>query len=155
MKYMTEPVRKKGKATEIDKYVGSQIRVRRELLGLSQEKLGDAIGITFQQIQKYENGGNRVSVSRLHDISKILECTLDDFVNGFNGQFRKNGSFEQKPSGKEIETIRTSPPEYMKFYQKTLEIKNEVNRKAAMKSAYLVIDAYVTAEKENVRNNKR
>lgn len=152
---MKKPVHTKGKATEIDKYVGSQIRVRRELLGLSQEKLGDAIGITFQQIQKYENGGNRVSVSRLHDIAQVLECTLDDFVNGFNGNFTKTRNSEQKPSGKDIETIRTSPPEYIKFYQKTLEIKNEVNRKAAMKSAFLVVDAYVTAEKENARNNKR
>ena len=49
----------------IDKYVGSRVRMRRKMLGMSQEKLGDALGITFQQVQKYENGTNRISASRL------------------------------------------------------------------------------------------
>ena len=49
---------------EVDLHVGSQIRLRRRILGISQTKLGDALGLTFQQIQKYENGTNRVSASR-------------------------------------------------------------------------------------------
>ncbi len=57
------PPRKKGKANSIDEYVGAQLRQRRSLLGLSQERLAEQVGITFQQIQKYENGANRVSAS--------------------------------------------------------------------------------------------
>ena len=53
----------------VDKYVGSRVRMRRIMLGMSQEKLGDALGLTFQQIQKYEKGTNRVGASRIQQIS--------------------------------------------------------------------------------------
>src|SRR3982751_6472303 len=56
----------------VDKYVGSRVRMRRIMLGMSQEKLGQALGLTFQQIQKYEKGTNRVGASRLQQISEIL-----------------------------------------------------------------------------------
>ncbi len=56
----------------VDKHVGDRIRVRRTLLGMSQEKLGEALGLTFQQVQKYEKGANRVSASRLVQLAKIL-----------------------------------------------------------------------------------
>jgi transcriptional regulator with XRE-family HTH domain len=57
----------------IDKHVGSRVRMRRMMIGMSQEKLGDAIGVTFQQVQKYEKGTNRVGASRLHQISQTLQ----------------------------------------------------------------------------------
>jgi transcriptional regulator with XRE-family HTH domain len=57
----------------IDKYVGSRIRMRRIMLGMSQEKLGDALGLTFQQVQKYEKGTNRVGASRLQQIADVLQ----------------------------------------------------------------------------------
>jgi transcriptional regulator with XRE-family HTH domain len=60
----------------IDKHVGSRVRMRRMMLGMSQEKLGDALGITFQQVQKYEKGMNRISASRLHHISHVLQVTV-------------------------------------------------------------------------------
>ena len=56
----------------VDKHVGSRIRMRRTLLGMSQEKLGDAVALTFQQIQKYEKGANRVGASRLYQFSRLL-----------------------------------------------------------------------------------
>ena len=59
----------------IDKYVGSRIRMQRLLIGMSQEKLGDALGLTFQQVQKYEKGTNRVGASRLQQISSALGVT--------------------------------------------------------------------------------
>jgi|TARA_Y100001960_G_scaffold53728_1_gene54948 transcriptional regulator with XRE-family HTH domain len=68
----------------IDKYVGSRIRLRRTLLGYSQEKLADALGITFQQVQKYENATNRVGASRLHDISQVLGVSVSYFYDGLN-----------------------------------------------------------------------
>ncbi|MCF8479141.1 MAG: helix-turn-helix transcriptional regulator [Rhodospirillum sp.] len=56
----------------VDVHVGRRLRLRRTLLGMSQEQLANAVGVTFQQIQKYERGSNRVSASRLYDISKVL-----------------------------------------------------------------------------------
>jgi transcriptional regulator with XRE-family HTH domain len=65
-----------------DKYVGSRVRMRRLMLGLSQTKLGDALGLTFQQVQKYEKGTNRVSASRLQQISEILQVEIPFFFEG-------------------------------------------------------------------------
>ena len=58
----------------IDLHVGSRVRMRRMLLGMSQEKLGEALGVTFQQVQKYEKGMNRIGASRLQDMAKILDA---------------------------------------------------------------------------------
>jgi transcriptional regulator with XRE-family HTH domain len=66
----------------IDKYVGSRVRMRRLMLGMSQEKLGDKLGITFQQVQKYEKGTNRVSASRLQAMSDILQVPVPFFFEG-------------------------------------------------------------------------
>jgi transcriptional regulator with XRE-family HTH domain len=66
----------------IDKHVGARVRMRRVLVGLSQEKLGDAMGITFQQIQKYEKGTNRIGASRLQEASKILGVPVNFFFEG-------------------------------------------------------------------------
>ena len=64
----------------IDVHVGRRIRLRRTLLGMSQEKLGEALNITFQQVQKYERGSNRVSASRLWDIAQILDVPISFFL---------------------------------------------------------------------------
>ncbi len=77
-------IKTKGTANEIDRHVGVQIRQRRTLLGLSQEKLADAVGVTFQQIQKYERGTNRVSASRLFNFSKVLDVSLEYFYQGLD-----------------------------------------------------------------------
>lgn len=65
----------------IDVHVGSRIRLRRTLLGMSQERLGNALGLTFQQVQKYERGTNRVGASRLFDISRILDVPIAYFFD--------------------------------------------------------------------------
>jgi transcriptional regulator with XRE-family HTH domain len=69
----------KNVANEIDAHVGSRLRLRRLLLGISQEKLGGALGLTFQQIQKYERGANRVGASRLYDLSIALDVPVSYF----------------------------------------------------------------------------
>ena len=61
-----------GSPNAIDVHVGSRVRLRRTLLGMSQEKLGEAIGLTFQQVQKYERGSNRIGASRLFDLARVL-----------------------------------------------------------------------------------
>ncbi len=65
-----------------DKYVGSRVRMRRKMLSMSQEKLGDALGLTFQQVQKYEKGTNRIGASRLQNISLILQVPVSFFFEG-------------------------------------------------------------------------
>ena len=65
-----------------DKHVGSRVRMRRMMLGMSQEKLGDALGLTFQQVQKYEKGTNRIGASRLQQIAQILQVPVAFFFEG-------------------------------------------------------------------------
>jgi len=65
-----------------DKHVGSRVRMRRMMLGMSQEKLGDALGLTFQQVQKYEKGTNRIGASRLQQIAHILQVPVAFFFEG-------------------------------------------------------------------------
>lgn len=67
------------KPNPIDVHVGGRIRMRRNMLGMSQEKLGESLGITFQQVQKYEKGTNRVGASRLQDIASILNTPVSFF----------------------------------------------------------------------------
>lgn len=69
----------KPKPNPIDIHVGTRVRLRRTMLGLSQEKLGDSLGITFQQIQKYEKGSNRIGASRLQKLSEILKTPISFF----------------------------------------------------------------------------
>jgi transcriptional regulator with XRE-family HTH domain len=66
----------------VDRYVGSRVRMRRMMLGMSQEKLGEALGLTFQQVQKYEKGTNRVGASRLQQISEILQVPVSFLFEG-------------------------------------------------------------------------
>lgn len=70
----------------IDIHVGSRVRLRRTMLGMSQEKLGDSLGITFQQVQKYEKGTNRVGASRLQNIAGILDVPVAFFFEGAPGE---------------------------------------------------------------------
>jgi transcriptional regulator with XRE-family HTH domain len=65
----------------IDVRIGARLRLRRNMLGLSQEKLGEAIGLTFQQVQKYERGANRIGASRLHELSRVLDVPVSFFFD--------------------------------------------------------------------------
>ena len=81
-----QPIRSRGrlkseKPNPIDVQVGSRVRLRRNMLGLSQEKLGEAIGLTFQQVQKYERGANRIGASRLHELSRVLDVPVTFFFD--------------------------------------------------------------------------
>ena len=70
-----------GIPNPVDVHVGARLRVRRTLLGMNQTELGDTIGLTFQQVQKYENGVNRISASRLFDLSRILDVPIQFFFD--------------------------------------------------------------------------
>ena len=76
----------------IDKHVGSRVRMRRMMLGMSQEKLGDAVSLTFQQIQKYEKGTNRIGASRMQQFSEIMQVPVEFFFDGAPGAFKQTGA---------------------------------------------------------------
>ena len=82
MRTMKKKRASKGTADPIDRYVGSRLRVRRLGLGMSQTKLGQAIGVTFQQVQKYENGANRVGASNLYKMARALGIDVGFFYDG-------------------------------------------------------------------------
>ena len=83
--------RKRGSSAynPIDVHVGDRLRTRRTLLGLSQTTLAEAIGLTFQQLQKYEKGSNRISASRLYDLSQILDIDISYFFDDMGGTTAK------------------------------------------------------------------
>jgi transcriptional regulator with XRE-family HTH domain len=70
-----------GQPNPVDIHVGARVRLRRTLMGMSQEKLGESIGLTFQQVQKYERGANRIGASRLFDLSRVLDVPVSFFFD--------------------------------------------------------------------------
>src|SRR5277367_2187353 len=92
----------KKQANPIDIQVGNRVRIRRMLIGMSQERLGDLLGLTFQQVQKYEKGVNRIGAGRLYEVSRILNVPVDFFYEGIASQ--ESGAAESE-----------SPPPVMEF----------------------------------------
>ena len=90
-----------GQPNPVDIYVGSRLKLRRLIIGISQKKMAEKLGITFQQVQKYENGINRISASRLWDISKLLKVQVEYFFDGMNESIQA-----QSPRSLRKNTIR-------------------------------------------------
>ena len=86
----------KGGPNPVDIHVGARLRLRRTLLGMSQDKLGQALGLTFQQIQKYERGANRIGSSRLYQLGQILDVPVsyffDDMTEDIAAPHRRHGA---------------------------------------------------------------
>jgi transcriptional regulator with XRE-family HTH domain len=102
-------IENKKKPNPIDIHVGSRIRLRRTMLGMSQEKLGESLGITFQQIQKYEKGTNRVGASRLQNISSILNVPVSFFFEDAPGdQGAQGGMAEASSSNYVVDFLSSS-----------------------------------------------
>ncbi len=109
-----------GIPSPVDVHVGARVRVRRTLLGMSQEKLGEAIGLTFQQVQKYERGANRIGSSRLYDLTRVLDVPVEYFFYDMptavaassptlgGGRAKKPPSYEPDPMAKRetLELVR-------------------------------------------------
>ena len=91
----------KGTPDPVDVHVGQRLRVRRSLLGLSQEKLAEAIGLTFQQIQKYERGMNRISAGRLYQFSRILDVPVAYFFEQFGFAGNQNAAYGMADNAQE------------------------------------------------------
>jgi len=79
---MTYETTEGRRSSAVDTHVGSRVRMRRKLLGVSQDQLADSLGLTFQQVQKYERGANRISASKLFRIAEILSVEVSYFFDG-------------------------------------------------------------------------
>ena len=92
----------------IDVYVGARLRMRRMMLGMSQGRLGQLLGVTFQQIQKYEKGTNRISASRLKEAAHVLETSIDFFLEGAPAQPSSLSGFAESSKAFDIAFLATS-----------------------------------------------
>ncbi|MEM6781275.1 MAG: helix-turn-helix transcriptional regulator [Pseudomonadota bacterium] len=142
------PSGKKGRASSIDEYVGARLRQRRTLLGMSQEKLADAVGITFQQIQKYENGANRVSAGRLYEFSNILEVPVNFFYENMQSMNEKVGAMGMAESGQagfETQEDLVNRKETIDLIRTYYQIENEEQRKDLLKMIKTMVKNMQTA----------
>ena len=112
----------------IDKEIGSRVRMRRVSIGMSQEKLGDMLGLTFQQVQKYEKGTNRISVGRLVDIAKILGVDIHFFFNGIKS-IKADAGFAEEDTPPYISDVM-STPEGLQLIRTFTGIKNSKVRRS-------------------------
>ncbi len=118
----------KKSPNEIDRHIGSRVKARRIMLGMSQEKLGEALGLTFQQVQKYEKGMNRISVGRLVDIAKILGVEIHFFFDGIKSGKAESG-FAEEESPPYIADVM-STPEGLQLIRTFTAIRNPKIRKS-------------------------
>ncbi|MBT3557221.1 MAG: helix-turn-helix transcriptional regulator [Rhodospirillales bacterium] len=99
-----------GTPNPVDIHVGARVRLRRTLLGISQERLGDAVGLTFQQIQKYERGANRIGASRIYELSRILDVPVSFFFEDMPDELETHeGRFSAGLRDKEQGTYEADP----------------------------------------------
>ena len=100
-----------GGISPIDGHVGARVRLRRTLLGMSQTDLGDTLGLSFQQVQKYERGTNRISASRLYDLSRVLDVSIEHLFEDMapavaaNSPAAKKSGKAKKPPGYELDPM--------------------------------------------------
>ena len=97
----------KRSANSVDGHVGERLRARRITLGMSQSKLGQLLGVTFQQIQKYEKGANRISAVRLGQAAQALETTINYFLAGVAGEPARQGSFAEPEQPFDVSFLST------------------------------------------------
>ncbi len=136
----------------IDVHVGSRVRLRRTLLGMSQERLGEALGLTFQQVQKYERGVNRIGASRLYDLSRVLDVSISFFfddmpMGGGSVSFAQRNHGVSEP-GQASFGGPSLPPDLMQ-QRETLELVRAYNRiqdPAVRKRVFDLIKAMTPAD---------
>jgi transcriptional regulator with XRE-family HTH domain len=131
----TTPRKTKESAGNRDKVFGMRLRQRRTFLGFSQQTLGDAVGMTFQQIQKYEHGTNKISAARLIDFSKVLNVPISYFYAGLGDIGEKTPrallvSDVSQPTLDEDPILKKESTQLLKYYY---QIKDEALRKSVQK----------------------
>jgi transcriptional regulator with XRE-family HTH domain len=118
----------------VDNHVGKRLRLRRTVLGMSQEDLAKSLGITFQQVQKYEKGVNRIGSSRLFDITKVLGVTANFFFDDYGDSNPVYGFAEESEEFKHEAATSTdvSNREIMSLVKSFCQIKSPATRKKAI-----------------------
>lgn len=114
-------------AHPVDIHVGKRLRLRRTILGMSQEAIGSVIGVTFQQVQKYERGANRMGASRLYDFAKLLKVPVSYFFEEYDGDTSFGGMAES--SAPEFDHERMGSRETMEMMRAYYSIKSPATRK--------------------------
>ena len=122
-----------NKPDPIDVHVGSRVRLRRTLLGMSQSKLGDALGLTFQQIQKYERGANRIGSSRLYKLSKILDVPVAFFFDEMEQGVASRAEGLAEKGQESFEQDRLATRETLELVRAYYRIKDEKVRNRVFK----------------------
>lgn len=113
----------------IDVHVGSRLKLRRTIMGMSQEKLGEAVGITFQQIQKYEKGLNRIGASRLQQFSETLQMPVSFFFEDLpTSKAKRENSFAEGDSPDFVSDLLSSP-DSIQLQKAFVKIKDKKVRK--------------------------
>jgi transcriptional regulator with XRE-family HTH domain len=138
----------KKSTNTVDKEIGSRVRMRRMLVGMSQEKLGELLGLTFQQVQKYEKGTNRISVSRLLDIANVLGVGIDYFYGGLKGEKAAAGGFAEEPAPPFVSSFM-STPEGLQLMRSFTQIKNAKLRRSIVQ----LVNAMAADEAETERSS--
>jgi transcriptional regulator with XRE-family HTH domain len=120
-----------GVPNPVDVHVGRRLRLRRTLLGLSQEKLGAAIGLTFQQVQKYERGSNRIGASRLFDLSRVLDVPVGFFFDDMSEEVaaRSPGQSRGRMGPVDVEPSPMAKRETLELVRAYYKIHNPAVRK--------------------------
>jgi transcriptional regulator with XRE-family HTH domain len=126
----------------VDKYVGSRVRMRRRMLGMSQERLAEQLGLTFQQVQKYEKGINRISAGRLQQLSHILDVSVSYFF--------ENAS---EPADQALTKEETPPPTLVTDFlvtndgQALLKAFMRISDRAVRRSIVRLVEAVTDARR--------
>jgi len=123
----------KGTPDPVDVHVGQRLKVRRSLLGMSQEKLGKSIDLTFQQIQKYEQGLNRISAGRLYQFGKILQVPISYFFDNFQGAAAGAPGLSDNEQSSFIDDSIMNDKETLELVRTFASIKDPEVRKSAIK----------------------
>ena len=118
-----------GKPNPIDVHVGHRLRLRRTLLGLSQQKVGEALGLTFQQVQKYERGANRIGASRLWDLSGVLDCPISFFFEEMTDENAEKGHADAGEHGESRDEDPMNRRETLELVRAYYRINGEQVRK--------------------------
>lgn len=119
----------KSSPDPVDIHVGARVRLRRTLLGMSQEKLGKALGLTFQQVQKYERGANRIGSSRLFQLSRILDVPVSFFFDEMTSDTTKKADGMAEGNKQVFEVDKLSRRETLELVRAYYKITDPAVRK--------------------------
>ncbi len=122
--------KKKGGPDPIDVHVGGRVRLRRMVLGMSQDALGKALGLTFQQVQKYEKGSNRIGAGRLKQLSELLEVPIQFFYDDYDTVIGARGFAEEAPGDPFMDLLHS--PEGVQLCRHYSEIEDPKVRKRVL-----------------------